>query len=98
MKKLSYRFPALLAAGVALFALPVFNSTALEPRTWLSIDGRMIEAELIRPLGDSVELRDKDGRVIKVPKSQLSFGDLDYAEEQTGRKGETAKSCQGSKD
>lgn len=81
MKKLSYRFPALLAAGVALFALPVFNSTALEPRTWLSIDGRMIEAELIRPLGDSVELRDKDGRVIKVPKSQLSFGDLDYVEE-----------------
>lgn len=80
MKNLSPRLTALLAAGAALLA-PVRFSSALEPRTWLSIDGRMIEAELVRPLGDSVELRDKDGRVIKVPKSQLSFGDLDYIEE-----------------
>ena len=81
MKHHHYRFPALLAAGIALFSLPVLRSSALEPRTWLSIDGRMIEAELIRQLGDSVELRDKDGRVLKVPRAQLSFGDLDYVEE-----------------
>jgi hypothetical protein len=81
MKKHSSRFSALLAVSTALFCLPVHKSSALEFRSWLTIDGKIIEAELIRPLGDSVELRDKDGRVLKYSKAQLSFGDLDYINE-----------------
>ncbi len=76
MKKHSFRFLALMA-GVLLGFSPQ-KSAALEMRSWLTIDGKIIEAELVRPLGDSVELRDKDNRVIKLPKSSLSFGDLDY--------------------
>ena len=78
MKILS--LPAMMAAAATLW-LAVPTASALEMRTWLSIDGRMIEAELLRQLGNDVELRDKDGRVLKVAKSSLSFGDLDYIEE-----------------
>ena len=61
--------------------MPVQDASALEMRTWLSIDGKLVEAELVRVLGDKVELRKKDGAVIQVPKSALSFGDLDYVAE-----------------
>lgn len=61
--------------------LPVQSASALEMRTWLKIDGTMFEAEFLRQLGTDVEIRDKDGRVQKIPKTQLSFGDLDYIAE-----------------
>lgn len=81
MKNLSFRLSLVMAAGAALLWMPVQHSSALEPRTWLKIDGSMIEAELIRQLGTDVELRDKEGRVLKIPKAQLSFGDLDYVKD-----------------
>lgn len=75
-------FPArrLLLTGAALFIL-AGSSPALEPRTWISLDGRTIDAELIRTDGLNVELRDKENRTLKVPKASLSFGDLDYIAE-----------------
>jgi hypothetical protein len=81
MNNPSLPFSAIAAAGAAWLWLSVPTASALESRTWLKIDGTMFEAELVRRLGDDVELKDKDGRVSKVPKSQLSFGDNDYIEE-----------------
>ena len=66
--------------GAALIALAT-AAPALEPRTWISLDGRTIDAELIKTEGDIVELKDKENRILKVPKSSLSFGDLDYLAE-----------------
>lgn len=75
-------FPArrLLLTGAALLAFASI-SPALEPRTWISLDGRTLDAELIKTEGEIVELKDKEGRTLKVPKSSLSFGDLDYIAE-----------------
>ena len=67
-------------AGTAVLFL-IVTSPALEPRTWISLDGRTIDAELIKTEGDTVELKDKDNRTLKVPKTSLSFGDLDYIAE-----------------
>lgn len=70
---------SVLAAALLLaFTSP---SRALEPRLWISLTGTTIDAELVKVVGDTVELKDKDGRILKVPKSKLSFGDLDYIEE-----------------
>jgi len=81
MKKLSLHLSALLTAGAALFLVPVPHAVALEMRSWLKIDGNIFEAELVRRLGDDIELRDKNGKIIKLARTQLSFGDLDYVEE-----------------
>jgi hypothetical protein len=81
MKKHSLRLSALLLAGAALLWLPVQSASALEMRQWLKIDGTILEAEFIRQIGTDVELRDKQGRVQKLAKAQLSFGDLDYIAE-----------------
>jgi hypothetical protein len=69
-------------AGVALsLGLLTAPATAAEPRTWISLDGRTLEAELLRRLGADVELRDTEGRVFKVALAALSFGDQDYVNE-----------------
>lgn len=81
MNNLSLRLSAFAALSAALLCLPPRNCSALEIRTWLTIDGKMFDAELVRPLGDQVELKDKDGRITKVAKTMLSFGDLDYIKE-----------------
>ncbi|HWB04822.1 MAG TPA: hypothetical protein VG796_17465 [Verrucomicrobiales bacterium] len=81
MNNPSLRLSTLAALSLALLCLPARNCSALEIRTWLTIDGKMFDAELVRPLGDQVELKDKDGRLTKVAKSSLSFGDLDYIAE-----------------
>ena len=57
------------------------TAAAAEARTWISLDGRTLEAELVRRLGPEVELRDADGRVFKVALSALSFGDQEYINE-----------------
>ncbi len=54
---------------------------ALEPRTWLTLSGSTLDAELVRAVGDDIELKDKEGRITKLKKSQLSFGDVDYINE-----------------
>ncbi len=81
MKPFPIRRSLFAAAGALALFLSVQYSAALEMRTWLSIDGRLLEAELVRVVGDKVELRKKDGAVVQVPKSALSFGDLDYVAE-----------------
>jgi hypothetical protein len=57
------------------------TAPALEPRTWITLDGRTIDAELIKTEGDIVELKDKTGTVLKVSRLSLSFGDHDYIAE-----------------
>lgn len=70
------------SAGAAFFiglgAMPVRGA---EPRTWISLDGRTLEAELVRRMGPEVELRDGEGRVFKLALTALSFGDQDYVNE-----------------
>ena len=80
MTPLQFAFRREFLTGAALIAL-ASASPALEPRTWISLDGRTIDAELIKTEGDIVELKDKENRTLKVPKSSLSFGDLDYIAE-----------------
>ena len=71
-----------VSAGAAFFiglgAMPVRGA---EPRTWISLDGRTLEAELVRRMGPEVELRDGEGRVFKLALTALSFGDQDYVNE-----------------
>jgi hypothetical protein len=81
MKPKFHRFLMTRGAGAALLLAMMMPTGAAEPRTWISIDGRMIEAELLRRLGADVELRDKDGRISKVPMTSLSFADQDYVNE-----------------
>ena len=80
MTLLPVAFVRRLLTGATLIVLST-AAPALEPRTWISLDGRTIDAELIKTEGDLVELKDKDNRTLKVPKSSLSFGDLDYIAE-----------------
>ena len=70
------------SAGAAIAATALSPMAgAAEARTWISLDGRTLEAELVRRIGPDVELRDGDGRVIKVALAALSFGDQDYVNE-----------------
>ncbi|MDB6069644.1 MAG: hypothetical protein JWL81_815, partial [Verrucomicrobiales bacterium] len=75
------RGAAFFALSLALAFLPAGRLQALEPRTWISLDGRTIDAELIKTEGDIVLLKDKAGTTLKVPRAALSFGDLDYIAE-----------------
>lgn len=72
---------AFFALLLALHLLPAGRLHALEPRTWISLDGRTLDAELVKTEGDVVLLKDKTGTTLKVPKASLSFGDLDYIAE-----------------
>ncbi len=73
----------LMCSAGAAFFVSVFAQTAsaAEARTWISIDGRTMEAELVRRTGAEVELRDLEGRSIRIPLTSLSFGDQDYVNE-----------------
>ena len=75
-----FSFRGLMLTGAVLFG-SLTISPALEPRTWISLDGRTLDAELIKTEGEIVELKDKEGRILKIPKLSLSFGDLDYIAE-----------------
>jgi hypothetical protein len=68
-------------AVLALSALGPTAARALEPRTWVIIDGRTVEAELKSVSGERVTLLDGESRQIVLDKSMLSFGDLDYIKE-----------------
>ena len=51
-------------------------------RTWHSADGRFsVEARLSGVLGDTVLLKKRDGKTIKVPRAKLSEGDRAFLEE-----------------
>jgi hypothetical protein len=64
-------------AGVVL-AVP---ATALEPRTWIVLDGRILDGELQAVAGNLVTILDKDGRKTQLDKSFLSIGDNAYIRE-----------------
>ncbi len=90
-----------LPSWKVVFAVGALCSTvlplarALEPRTWVIIDGRTVEAELKKVSGDQVTLLDGQSRQIVLTKSMLSFGDLDYIKENSPEdksSGFTAKS------
>jgi hypothetical protein len=68
---------ALAALAVSL-APPLL---ALEPRTWIILDGRVIEAELQKVSGNLVSLLDTTGRQVQLDKSYLSIGDNEYINE-----------------
>src|SRR4051812_13929305 len=71
----------LAAAAGLLLVLGSSVAHALEPRTWVILDGRVIEAELKKVSGAQVTLLDKDNRQVVLDKSQVSIGDLDYIKE-----------------
>jgi len=81
MKPFLSRILLVCGAGAVMLATVAAPLSAAEPRTWISLDGRTLEAELVRRLGTEVELRDTDGRVFKVALTALSFGDQDYVNE-----------------
>lgn len=70
-----------LAVAGIVFCLCSTALRALEPRTWVIIDGRTVEAELKGVSGTQVTLLDTENRRINLDKSMLSFGDIDYINE-----------------
>ncbi len=54
---------------------------ALEPRTWVVMDGRTVEGTLVKTQGNAVIILDKDSRQLQLDKSWLSIGDNDYVKE-----------------
>lgn len=65
----------------AIFLLGFSTASALEPRTWIVLDGRTMEATLQSVSGNLVSLLDNTGRKVQLDKSFLSIGDNDYIEE-----------------
>ncbi len=66
-------------AFAAVFA--VSTAAALEPRTWIVVDGRVIEATLQSVSGNLATLLDNAGHKIQLDRSFLSIGDNNYIEE-----------------
>ncbi len=56
----------------------VAQSVQAEFRTWTGSSGSQLKAEFIEEAGDKIVLRDESGRKLKVPRSYLSAGDIDY--------------------
>ena len=62
------------AVGAALLAV----AHAAEPRLWVNLEGSTLTAELLKDDGQQVELKDSQGKILKLPRKVLSFGDLNY--------------------
>ena len=69
--------PGLIFALLAILA----TAQALEPRTWIVMDGRTIEGTLVKAVGNAVFILDKDSRQVQLDKSWISIGDNDYVKE-----------------
>ena len=69
--------PGLLLALVTILS----TAHALEPRTWVVMDGRTIEGTLVKTVGNAVVILDKDSRQVQLDKTWLSIGDNDYVKE-----------------
>ncbi len=80
------RKPVRLILAVATLAAATI-SHALEQRTWTSLDGRTLEAELVRADAEKVDLKDKTGRTFTVKRAQLSKADQDYLTEMAPKTG-----------
>lgn len=72
-----------LRIASASLALWLFAPAAysLEPRTWIVLDGRIIDGTLQKVSGSLVQILDKDSRVQQLDKSFLSIGDNEYIKE-----------------
>lgn len=57
------------------------TAQALEPRTWVIMDGRTIEGTLVKTQGNAVIILDSTSRQLQLDKSWLSIGDNDYVKE-----------------
>ena len=51
-----------------------------EMRMWTMADGQTVEAEFVNIFGGKVVLKNAKGKTRKIPKAQLSAGDIEYAE------------------
>jgi hypothetical protein len=71
----------LSSALTVLVSALTFSASALEPRTWIVLDGRIIEGELQAVAGSLVTILDKDGRKVQLDKSFLTIGDNEYIRE-----------------
>ncbi len=70
------------APGLVLALVSILTAAhALEPRTWVTMDGRMIEGTLVKAVGNAVFILDKDSRQVQLDKSWISVGDNDYVKE-----------------
>lgn len=69
---------ASMALAVSLF--PTI-APALEPRSWIVLDGRIVEGELQKVSGNFVTILDNTGRQVQLDKSWLSIGDNEYIKE-----------------
>ena len=76
----------ILLSGCCPVLLPA-SAAAPESRTWLSTNGTILEAALVRATFDSVELRAGDGRTLTIPRAQLSFGDNEFLNETAPKPG-----------
>ena len=66
-----------LATGLLLTA----GAWALEPRTWVLLDGRVFEATLENVQGNFVKLIGQDGQPLQIDRALVSIGDNDYLQE-----------------
>ena len=73
----------ILRTALAALALPLLatHCFALEPRTWIVMDGRIIEGELQKVSGSLVSILDNLGHQVQLDKSWLSIGDNEYVRE-----------------
>lgn len=67
----------IVAAGL-LFAA---TAQALEPRTWVLVDGRVVEATLESVQGNLIKLLGNDGKQLQFDRSLVSIGDNEYIKE-----------------
>lgn len=68
--------------GLIVALVSVFGTAhALEPRTWVIMDGRTIEGTLVKTQGNAVIILDANSRQLQLDKSWLSIGDNDYVKE-----------------
>jgi hypothetical protein len=68
-------------AAVLSAAALLNTASALEPRMWVVLDGRVIEGTLQAVSGNLVTILDKDARKVQLDKSFLGIGDNEYIKE-----------------
>ena len=72
--------PLLIILGMSYSTAQVAKS---ELRTWTSIIGTTVEAELVSLTGNQVTLKTKAGKTIKLPLNKLSKADQEFISSET---------------
>jgi hypothetical protein len=73
-------FLRIASASLAAW-LVASTAYSLEPRTWIVLDGRIIEGELQKVSGSLVSILDTTGKQVQLDKSWISIGDNEYIKE-----------------